>query len=65
VAERLRRSVERLAVMVAPGPVRITVSIGVATVRPGETVTLDEMLRRADLGLYRAKQNGRNCVVTV
>jgi diguanylate cyclase (GGDEF)-like protein len=42
----------------APGR-PLTVSAGVAEYRPGEPV--EEVLRRADLALYQAKRDGRNC----
>lgn len=54
--ERLRIAVERAAT-----PVPVTVSIGVAQHRPGETCP--ELLERADEALYRAKRSGRNRVV--
>lgn len=41
---------------------RVTVSIGVAAYRPGES--LEALVARADEGLYAAKRQGRNCVVT-
>ena len=40
----------------------ITMSIGVAQFRPGEPI--GELVHRADQGLYHAKDNGRNCVMT-
>ena len=45
----------------ASGPLRITVSIGVASSVPGEA-TIDTILSRADEALYGAKAAGRNCV---
>jgi diguanylate cyclase (GGDEF)-like protein len=56
-AERLRSRVESHPFAPA-GP--LTVSIGVATWRPGET--LGALLARADAALYRAKHGGRNSV---
>lgn len=41
---------------------RITVSIGVAEVRPGDTV--ETIIDRADQAMYRAKANGRDCVMS-
>lgn len=41
--------------------VPVTVSIGVAAYQPGDKV--ESLLSRADAFLYKAKANGRNCVV--
>jgi diguanylate cyclase (GGDEF)-like protein len=38
-----------------------TASIGIATF-PGEQVTADEILKRADIAMYRAKDAGSNAV---
>jgi diguanylate cyclase len=43
---------------VAPG-IGVTFSAGIATYRPGEST--EQLLARADLGLYGAKHAGRNC----
>ncbi|MEB3271549.1 MAG: GGDEF domain-containing protein, partial [Synechococcus sp.] len=43
--------------------VAITVSIGVTMARPREGV--DELMSRADQGMYQAKQSGRNCVTPI
>ena len=62
VAERMRSAVADSKVATAAGDVAITVSIGVATMSRDEVTSLPELLQRADRALYRAKQNGRNCV---
>lgn len=60
-AEKVRSAVEQ-AVFGEPGePLRITISIGCATGRPGERG--ETLLKRADIALYRAKEQGRNRVV--
>ena len=56
LAERLRAAVEG-----ADWPLRpVTISLGVATLAPGETP--GELVARADAALYRAKRGGRNRV---
>ena len=56
-AERIRFAVER-----HPWPLRaVTVSIGLATME-GTAVDAEELVERADRGLYAAKGEGRNRV---
>lgn len=61
-AERIRKNIEGL---VRVGPIEeqrvVTVSLGVASLRPGEDAEI--LLHRADAALYRAKTDGRNRVV--
>jgi diguanylate cyclase (GGDEF)-like protein len=65
-AEAVRAQVERTPIRTGPGddaPVRITVSIGVYAVWGPELLAdPDELVRRADEALYRAKRAGRNRV---
>lgn len=61
VAEGLRRAVEDLEVDADTedaGLLRVTVSAGCATLEPGEPA--EDLLRRADEALFRAKRAGRN-----
>ncbi|HET6553572.1 MAG TPA: diguanylate cyclase [Dyella sp.] len=61
MAECIRKAVEESHLMHDEQPITITVSIGVAVLREGET--LSQWLSRADDALYEAKHNGRNrCV---
>jgi len=60
-AEKVRRQLEQNSFSYEGVKISITVSIGAATLRPGETVP-DLMVLRADEALYRAKTEGRNRV---
>lgn len=57
VADRLRGSIESHRFSI---PEPVTVSVGVAAFRPGDTP--HELIQRADAALYNAKESGRNCV---
>ncbi len=59
VAERLRQAVEKYPM----AKQKITISLGVTQCKPGDT--LETMIKRADEGLYLAKENGRNRVEVV
>lgn len=61
IAERIRKAVAAEVVEAENGPVRITVSMGVAA-GTGKDVEIDTLLERADAALYLAKQNGRDRV---
>lgn len=61
VAELIRSRIQQLRVRAPDGIITLTASLGVSERRPGETI--DELLKRADLALYAAKQTGRNRVV--
>ena len=59
-AERLRIHAHFLEVPSVMPEKSISLSIGIAQYRPGETA--ENLIERADAGLYRAKQRGRNRV---
>lgn len=65
VAERLRAEVEAKQFSIRGGDnaIDLTISIGVAE-SEGETDDVESLLRRADQALYKAKQDGRNRVVS-
>ena len=61
VAERLRGTVRNALIHCDRGQFRITASFGVAEISVGDS-TIDDGVARADLALYLAKQQGRDCV---
>jgi len=62
-AETIRQSIaEDLNFSWGDEALKVTVSIGVATVASGGRITADDMIGAADKALYEAKQNGRNRV---
>lgn len=62
VAERIRDSMAGKPLVFDGQSVKSTVSIGVASF-PEDGHTMDALIARADRALYKAKNNGRNCVV--
>ena len=63
MAEALRKRIERIpTVNKRLSGVSVTASIGLTEYRSGEK--LDDVLRRSDLAMYRAKDRGRNQVVS-
>ena len=61
VVETLRRALEEHPVQWNDATVAVTGSFGITAITPGE-VDANVIIGRADAALYRAKQNGRNCV---
>lgn len=60
VAERIRRRVEAYRFVYEDVEIPLTISLGVAVVRNGQSLTTDDFIKEADKYLYRAKQSGRN-----
>jgi|YNPNPStandDraft_1061719.scaffolds.fasta_scaffold05644_6 diguanylate cyclase (GGDEF)-like protein len=68
IGERIRSEVESMEIRIPPEPlpgvpsggIRLTISLGVGSVRPGEDP--DSAIRRVDEAMYRAKEGGRNRV---
>lgn len=58
-AERLRQSVEKF--IFAPSH-RLTISIGIATF-PSDSLEKEGLIKKSDLCLYKAKQEGKNRVI--
>ena len=66
VANILRQRIEDLNMPHAASKLRhVSVSCGVASVTPGDGVSLEILLQSADYALYQAKEQGRNRVVGV
>ncbi len=61
-AERLRESIQGMSFPQISETFSITISIGVALLDAADG-SIEEVMKRADQAMYRAKQSGRNCVV--
>jgi diguanylate cyclase (GGDEF)-like protein len=62
IAEKCRATVARLAIphQHSPPPQIVTVSIGASSMVPKTGTDATELIHKADMALYRAKQQGRN-----
>jgi two-component system cell cycle response regulator len=62
VASELRTRFSEVQLETAEGPIGLTCSLGVGEFHPGDTA--DDLMKRADLALYRAKDGGGDNVAT-
>ncbi len=62
LAEKLRTAVQEKPFEVDGHSVSLMISLGVAGMKPGDYMDAAQLLREADILLYRAKDAGRNRV---
>lgn len=62
LAERLRRRLGQLTYTMPEGTLKVTCCVGISVVANDDT-TWEQVLKRANIGLYEAKSRGRNQVV--
>lgn len=61
-AERVRAAISAQHLQVDGHSINVTISIGVASGMPDQTMDLRQLIARADTALYEAKRQGRDCV---
>jgi diguanylate cyclase (GGDEF)-like protein len=61
-AENCRQNIEALQIAIDGNPVRVTVSVGVASYDGRSSQKEARLLDAADRALYESKEKGRNCV---
>lgn len=66
LADMLRQAIENLRLPHAPGATHpvVTISAGVASLRPHGSLNSEDLVKTADAALYEAKSAGRNRVMT-
>ena len=64
IAERIRRKISDMNVIVDGNSIEVTASFGVACFPSTDIKNMEDLLKAADKALYEAKESGRNKVVT-
>ena len=70
IAERIRQKIKSLSVDYKNKPIQVTISIGLSCYRPEEGCSTahehiaNELIHQADTALYKAKNSGRDCIVS-
>jgi diguanylate cyclase len=59
-AESIRARIADSSLPIADTAQAMTISIGGATARPGQSISANALLKQADAAMYRAKHEGRN-----
>jgi diguanylate cyclase (GGDEF)-like protein len=62
VAERVRRNVTETPIPTRQGNIPMSISVGFTIRKPKETITVEQLLERADVALMESKSAGRNRV---
>ena len=67
LAEKIRSAVEGMKIPHASSRVKkyVTISLGVASMVPGQEIKSSDLIKHADMALYRAKKGGRNRIVPI
>lgn len=64
IFQRIQRSLSQQPIQTSVGDISITASVGVCCVTGDDVdISREALLKSADAKLYRAKEDGRNCVV--
>lgn len=64
IAQRVRETIRSTPVEAGEHSIRVTVSMGLAYFDPASAVTPEEVITLADAGLYRAKETGRDRIIS-
>lgn len=65
VGERIRQACEEAQIQTAESTIKVTLSSGLASINECDPMSGDELIRRADKRLYKAKESGRNRVICI
>lgn len=65
IGEKMRKMVEERAILNEYSPISryLTISLGVYTILPSDQITLYDLIKNADVALYKAKKQRNNIVV--
>lgn len=62
IAERIRAQVSDKEFAIPEGSVTVTISIGATVIESAQDSQSEVFIKKADVALYKAKEEGRNCI---
>jgi len=65
IAERIRINISQKTIQTSAGPLQLTASLGCTSTENIEASSAEMMIKISDKALYKAKNNGRDCIVVV
>jgi polar amino acid transport system substrate-binding protein len=63
IANKIQTHLRKKTFHLANTPLKVSMSIGISCINPDDKTTIEMLYKEADLAMYKAKSQGKNCIV--